>query len=83
MPLMHGFETCEKLKNSKRYKNNPAPVIAYMRFAFEEVKEKVLENNMDGYIGKPFTQAHVISSLINILARHGVIAESVTNSVIK
>lgn len=76
MPVMDGFETCKILKSSEKYISNPSPVIAYTTFAFEEVKDKVLEYNMDGYIGKPFTQSQVISSLINLLTKKGIVAES-------
>jgi CheY-like chemotaxis protein len=76
MPVMDGFETCKILKSNVKYLEKPTPVIAYTTFAFEEVKEKVIEYKMDGYIGKPFTQSQVISSLINILTKKGIVPES-------
>jgi len=77
MPLMNGFETCLKLKAGFRYSERPAPVIAYTTFAFEEVKERLIKHKMDGYIGKPFTQSQVMSSLINILTSRGVLTEPI------
>ncbi len=67
MPVLDGFASCKKLKKTKKYATDKVPVIAYTTFAFEEIKEQIEEAEMDGYIGKPFTQAQVISSLISIV----------------
>ena len=69
MPMVDGFESCKRLKATKKYSEAQTPVIAYTTFAFEEVQDRIKDANMDGYIGKPFTQAHVISSLLNIVSK--------------
>ncbi len=71
MPGMDGFESCKKLKKTKRYAENRIPVIAYTTFTLEEVKSGIESSGMDGYIGKPFTQAQVVSSLISIVSKQG------------
>lgn len=67
MPSMNGYESTKLLKKSPAYIERPAPVIAYTTFSFDEVKEQMTEANMDGYIGKPFTQSHVLDHIWHVI----------------
>ena len=67
MPGLDGFQSCVKLKETVAYKSTktPVPVIAYTTFPLEELQDQITLAGMDGYIGKPFTQAQVIASLLS------------------
>ncbi len=64
MPLIDGFEATKLIKQTKEFQNNPIPILAYTTYSYSEVKEAIKKYGLDGYIGKPFTQAHVVETII-------------------
>lgn len=67
MPVIDGFEATRRIKASKRYKTNKAPILAYTTYPYNEVKEAIELNGLDGYIGKPFTQTQVLDIILTAL----------------
>jgi two-component system cell cycle response regulator DivK len=56
------------IRETQKFQNSPIPILAYTTFSFDEVKEGIKEHQLDGYIGKPFTQAQVIGSIFEVLS---------------
>lgn len=68
MPVIDGFKGTDLIRETQKFQNNPIPILAYTTFSFDEVKEGIKEHKLDGYIGKPFTQAQVIGSIFEVLS---------------
>ncbi len=68
MPGIDGYKATTLLHETEKFKKSPVPVLAYTTFAFDEVKEKIEEYKLDGYIGKPFTQGQVFETIMSVLS---------------
>lgn len=68
MPGIDGYKATALLHESEKFKANPVPVLAYTTFALDEVKEKMDQHKLDGYIGKPFTQGQVFETIMSVLS---------------
>ena len=68
MPGLDGFETTALIRETDKFKTSPVPILAYTTFGFDEVKDKIKEHNLDGYIGKPFTQGQVFETIMSVLS---------------
>ncbi len=68
MPSIDGFEATAMLRETKKFKSDPIKILAYTTYSHDEVKDKMTEFKMDGYIGKPFTQDQVLETIIKLLA---------------
>ena len=69
MPLIDGFEATKLLKQTKEFQNRPIPILAYTTYSYNEVKDAIEKYGLDGYIGKPFTQAHVVETIMTSLQK--------------
>ena len=67
MPSIDGFEATAMLRETQSFKSKPITILAYTTYSQDEVKEKMDEYKLDGYIGKPFTQDKVIETIIKVL----------------
>ena len=65
MPELDGFEATAMIKNTKKYQANKIPILAYTTHSYKEIKERMEEVGMDGYIGKPFTHDKVMSDIVH------------------
>lgn len=68
MPGLDGFQTTGLIRETEKFKTSPVPILAYTTFGFEEVKAKIDEHKLDGYIGKPFTQGQVFETIMSVLS---------------
>ena len=67
MPSIDGFEATAMLRETQNFKDKPINILAYTTYSYDEVKAKMSEFQLDGYIGKPFTQDQVLETIIKIL----------------
>ena len=67
MPFMDGFETTLKLKTLPEFEERPTFIMAYTTYAYDDVKDQIEKNGLDGYIGKPFTQYQVLERIIEVI----------------
>lgn len=68
MPGIDGYKATTLLRETEKFINAPIPILAYTTFAFDEVKERMEEHKLDGYIGKPFTQSQVFETIMSVLS---------------
>ena len=68
MPVIDGFKGTDLIRETEKFRNNPIPIMAYTTFSYDEVMEGIKRHKLDGYIGKPFTQAQVIGSIFEVLS---------------
>lgn len=68
MPGLDGFQTTGLIRETDKFKSTPVPILAYTTFAYDEVKAKIDEYLLDGYIGKPFTQSQVFETIMSVLS---------------
>ena len=68
MPGIDGFEATNLVRETDKFKSASVPILAYTTFAFDEVKQKITDHKLDGYIGKPFTQGQVFETIISVLS---------------
>ena len=68
MPGLDGFEATAMLRETKSFKTKPIKILAYTTYSYDEVKDKMAEFKLDGYIGKPFTQDQVLETIIELLS---------------
>lgn len=68
MPVIDGFKGTDLIRETEKFQNNPIPVLAYTTFSYDEVMNGIRKHKLDGYIGKPFTQAQVIGSIFEVLS---------------
>lgn len=64
MPVMHGYELINRIKNSDRFKT--IPVIVLTSRSADKHREKALESGAEGYLVKPFDE----SSISEILRKY-------------
>ena len=53
MPVMDGCEAARAIRRCGRAGAADIPIIAMTANAFEEVRERIFDAGMDGYLGKP------------------------------
>ena len=68
MPGIDGFQATGLVRETEKFKTSPVPILAYTTFGYEEVKTKIDEHKLDGYIGKPFTQGQVFETIMSVLS---------------
>jgi len=68
MPSIDGFKGTDLIRETNKFQESPIPIMAYTTFSYDEVMEGIKEHKLDGYIGKPFTQAQVIGSIFEVLS---------------
>jgi len=64
MPGINGFEATKLIRETKEFKNNPIPILAYTTYSYNDVKAEIEACGMSGYIGKPFTHIQVIDTIL-------------------
>ncbi|NBC84449.1 MAG: response regulator [Bacteroidetes bacterium] len=65
MPLMDGFELCQKLRNEIRTCHIPVVMLTAKDFMESELKG--IENGADAYITKPFSNLHLKVTVKNLI----------------
>jgi two-component system cell cycle response regulator DivK len=68
MPVIDGFKATDLIRETEKFHSFPIPIMAYTTFSYDEVMEGIKNHKLDGYIGKPFTQAQVIGSIFEVLS---------------
>lgn len=68
MPVIDGFKGTDLIRETEKFQNDPIPIMAYTTFSYDEVMDGIRKHKLDGYIGKPFTQAQVIGSIFEVLS---------------
>ncbi|MFY0591644.1 response regulator [Roseivirga sp.] len=68
MPGIDGFQGTALVRETEKFQKNSIPILAYTTYAYDEVKAKIEEHNLDGYIGKPFTQGQVFETIMSVLS---------------
>lgn len=68
MPVIDGFKGTDLIRETEKFQSNPIPILAYTTFSYDEVMDGIKKHKLDGYIGKPFTQAQVIGSIYEVLS---------------
>ena len=67
MPIMNGYEAARTIRYLPRKDVENLPIIAMTANAFEEDKEKALENGMNAHITKPLDTEVLLATLEKIL----------------
>lgn len=67
MPVMDGYEATWAIRYLPRKDVMRLPIIAMTANAFEEDREKALENGMNGHIAKPLDVKKLMSMLRSVL----------------
>ncbi|MEY5046787.1 MAG: hypothetical protein RLZZ175_146 [Bacteroidota bacterium] len=65
MPVLNGFETTIKLRESSDTYLNTMPIVALTADVFPEIKQKVFEVGMNFYVTKPFEQIQLFEAILN------------------
>ena len=68
MPVMDGYEATRMIRNLPRKDVVKLPIIAMTANAFEEDRERALENGMNAHIAKPLNVETLLATLERILA---------------
>ena len=63
MPVMNGYEACEKIREIEKSSGHHTPIVALTANAFRETKEKCFGVGMDDFTTKPIKQ-DVLESVI-------------------
>jgi diguanylate cyclase (GGDEF)-like protein len=74
MPVMNGFEACEKLKNNTKTREIPV-IFLSANYTKLEHQQRGLELGADDYILKPFNAQELISKVNSLLHRRQLIDE--------
>lgn len=70
MPVLDGYETARRLRQLKGYKKTP--IVALSADVLADVKDKVLNAGMNGYLEKPLNPQLLCRTLYNILVKKGI-----------
>jgi CheY-like chemotaxis protein len=74
MPVMNGYQLCEKIKKNPTTKNIP---VIMLSGAFEPIDEDLARNvGADDYIVKPFESQELINKVNSVLAKKSVAEEA-------
>ena len=68
MPVIDGFQGTDLIRETEKFQKHPIPIMAYTTFSYDEVMDGIKKHKLDGYIGKPFTQAQVLGSIFEVLS---------------
>ena len=68
MPVIDGFKGTDLIRETDKFQKQPIPIMAYTTFSYDEVMIGIENHKLDGYIGKPFTQAQVLGSIFEVLS---------------
>lgn len=68
MPLIDGFEATKMIRDSQNFRDRPVPILAYTTYSYDEVSEAIKKYQLDGYIGKPFTQTQVLETILSVIS---------------
>ncbi len=68
MPVMDGFEACEKLKQNLKTKNIPV-IFLSANYTGQEHRQKGIELGADDYILKPFNAKELITKINSLLQK--------------
>lgn len=68
MPVIDGFEATKLIRETNTFQKSPIPILAYTTYSYAEVREAIEKYNLDGYIGKPFTQTQVLETILSVLS---------------
>ena len=63
MPIMDGYETTRGIRVLPDHDSSDVPIIALTASAMAEVRDKVIQAGMNGYISKPFNPAELYMTL--------------------
>ena len=69
MPRMDGYEATRVIRKLPRQDGELVPIVAMTANAFEEDREKVLQNGMNGHIAKPLDINNMLDTLQQVLFR--------------
>ncbi len=72
MPVMNGFEACEKLKSNPQTRDIPV-IFLSANYTRLEHQQKGIELGADDYILKPFNSQELITKIISLLHRRRLI----------
>lgn len=67
MPLIDGFEATRMIRETQSFKDSPIPILAYTTYSYDEVSDAIKKYELDGYIGKPFTQTQVLETILSVI----------------
>jgi CheY-like chemotaxis protein len=67
MPVIDGFEATQMIRATSAFQDRPVPILAYTTYSYNEVKDAIVKFELDGYIGKPFTQTQVLETILSVL----------------
>ena len=69
MPVMDGYATAEWIRKQKEEYFRTVPIIALTAAALSEVREKILDLGVDGFITKPFDPQDLRDKLTRVLSQ--------------
>ena len=69
MPRMDGYEATRVIRKLPRQDGELVPIVAMTANAFEEDREKALQNGMNGHIAKPLDINNMLDTLQQVLFR--------------
>jgi CheY-like chemotaxis protein len=72
MPVMDGYKTTQKIRETETGTNSHIPIIAITANALSGDREKCLQAGMDDYISKPFQISFVLERMRHHLGHNGV-----------
>lgn len=78
MPVMDGFEVCNKIKSNINYCH--IPVILLTARKTLDSKIEGLEKGADAYIEKPFSPKHLVAQIDNLLSNRNKLKDFFANS---
>lgn len=68
MPLIDGFEATKMIREKQAFQDRPVPILAYTTYSYDEVSDAIKKYQLDGYIGKPFTQTQVLETILSAIS---------------
>lgn len=72
MPIMDGYKTTQKIRETESGTNSHIPIIAITANALSGDREKCIQSGMDDYISKPFQISFVLERIKLHLGANGV-----------
>ena len=67
MPVMDGYEATRLIRSSDNEDSESIPIIAITANAFDEDRNKCIENGMNGYITKPIDFEEMFKTMSRFL----------------
>ena len=71
MPVMNGYEATRAIRQLENKELAQVPIIAMTANAFQEDKEKALNEGMDGHVAKPLNVKVVMQAMQEALLNKG------------